>query len=180
MKTTQNLFLSRLKNRIRFISKTQCDFFVEGSITALENQGHTSGVILKVEGDISTTFKLRWRIKPVKGGWQEPKVIAENGSIAIGFFLILELTEYEIIQQAVIGTGFDYWLGFKESSENYDKDNFLNARLELSGINNDSLATINARVREKIKQTGVSDYLNIPAYIIVTEFGQPISLFIKK
>jgi len=88
MKTTQNLFLSRLKNRIRFISKIQCDFFVEGSITALENQGHKSGVLLKVEGDISTTFKLRWRVKPIKGGWQEPKVIAENGSIAIGFFLI--------------------------------------------------------------------------------------------
>jgi len=68
MKTTQNLFLSRLKNRIRFISKTQCDFFVEESITALENQGHTSGVILKVEGDISTKFKLKWRLKPEKGG----------------------------------------------------------------------------------------------------------------
>jgi len=50
----------------------------------------------------------------------------------------------------------------------------------LSGINNNTLATINARVREKIKQTSVSDYLNIPAYIIVTEFGQPISVFIKK
>ena len=69
MKTTQNLFLSRLKNRIRFISKTQCDYFVEGCITALENQGHISGVILKVEGDISKTFKLRWQKRHRKGGW---------------------------------------------------------------------------------------------------------------
>lgn len=92
----------------------------------------------------------------------------------------MELTDYEIIQQAVIGTGFDYWLGFKETNENFDPDNFLNGRLEVSGINNDSKAVINARVREKIKQTDISDYLNIPAYIIVTEFGQPISMFIKK
>jgi len=92
----------------------------------------------------------------------------------------LELTEYEVIQQAIIGTGFDYWLGFKESNKNYNEDNFLNARLELSGINNDKIGVVNARVREKIKQTKVSDYLNIPAYIIVTEFGQPISIFIKR
>lgn len=85
MKTTQNLFLSRLKNRIRFISKIQCDYFVEACITALEKQGHKTGVILKIEGDITTTFCLKWKKKPVRGGWQEPKVITENGGITIGF-----------------------------------------------------------------------------------------------
>lgn len=180
MKTTQNLFLARLKNRIRFISKTQCDFFVEGCILALERQGHESGVILQIEGDINASFELKWSKSPKQGGWQEPKVIAENGGIAIAFFLILELTEFEIIQQAVIGTGIDYWLGYKETSDKYDAVNFLNARLEISGMNNEPRSVLNNRVRQKIKQTRFSDHLEIPAYIIVTEFGKPISMLIKK
>ena len=38
------------------------------------------------------------------------------------------------------GTGFDFWLGYKENPENYDPDNFLNARVEISGIDNGNRA----------------------------------------
>ena len=107
-------------------------------------------------------------------------IFAENGSIAISFLLILKLTEYEIIQQSVIGTGCDYWLSFKSDSKKSDPDNFLNARLEISGINKGRRSVMTQRVRQKLKQVGVSDYLNIPAYIIVTEFGTPISIIIEK
>lgn len=176
----KNLNLHTLKDKITLISSTQCDYFVEGCIIAFENQGLTSGVVLQVEGDNNTQYKLSWTKQPIKRGWQESRIIAENGGIAIAFFLTLELTEYQIIQQAIIGTGFDYWLGYKENSKNYDPDNFLNARLEISGINKGSRAEINYRLRQKLQQTDKSDYLNIPAFIVVTEFGTPISIFIKK
>lgn len=90
------------------------------------------------------------------------------------------MTEYQVAQQAVIGTSFDYWLGFKNDHEQYDPDNFLNARLEISGINLGNQLQINQRVSQKLKQIGASNYLKIPAYIIVTEFGTPISIIIQK
>ena len=174
------LDINQLKNQVNYISSIQCDYFAEACIIALENKGHLSGIQLKVDGDFQTSFILKWQ-SPIKvSGWKESRDIAENGSIAISFLLILELTEYEIIQQSVIGTGFDYWLGYKPSSKKSDPDNFLNARLEVSGINKGRRSVMTQRVRQKLKQVGVSDYLNIPAYIVVTEFGTPISIIIEK
>ncbi len=115
---------------------------------------------------------------PSAKGWREPREIAENGSIAIAFLLTLELTEYEIIEQAIIGTGFDYWLGFKEDSPKYDPDNFLNARLEISGMNKGTNADISRKIRQKIKQIRVSNHLEIPGIVIVTEFSHPTSKII--
>lgn len=176
----KKLNLHSLRDCVPSISSTQCDYFVEGCITALKNQNHQSGVILKVEGDKKTSFQLIWQSISVGQGWKEQRIIAENGGIAIAFFVTLELTPYQIIQQAIIGKGFDYWLGYKDKHKDYDPDNFFNARLEISGTNKSSEAEVNAIVKKKLKQTDKSDYLNIPAFVIVTKFGTPISKFIQK
>lgn len=91
----------------------------------------------------------------------------------------MELTEYQVVEQSVIGTGFDFWLGYKENNENYDPDNFLNARVEISGINKGNRAEIFRRGREKMRLLSVSNHLKIPGYVIVTEFSAPISLILK-
>ena len=90
------------------------------------------------------------------------------------------MTEYRVIQQAIIGTGFDYWLGLKEDSKDFDPNNFLNGRLEISGMGSGSESERNYRVRQKLQQTDKSDFLKIPAYLVVTEFSNPVSIFIKK
>jgi len=173
------IHLNELKDATSAISPVQCDYFVEACVVALENQGHQSPVSIKVEGDFDKTFELTWAGDVKKEGWREDRISVENGSIAVAFFLILELTDYQIAQQSIIGTGFDYWLGFKESHPNYDSDNFLNAKLEVSGINRGSQSVIQQRVRQKLRQVGLSEGENIPAFIIVTEFGTPKSIIIQ-
>ena len=82
---------------------------------------------------------------------------------------------------AIIGTGVDYWLGYKEGHANYDEFNFMNARLEISGINKeDGSNTIEKRVETKKQQVKKSDGMNIPVFISVSEFSKPKSVFIKK
>lgn len=176
----KKLNLHTLKYKLPLISSIQCDYFVEGCIVALEKQQHQPGIILKTEGEYNEEFELIWRTKPNDRGWKEQRIIAEKGAIALSFFLILELTPYQVIQQAIIGTGFDYWLGYKEGDDKYDEDNFLNARLEVSGMNKGTAAERNYRLLQKIKQIQKSDYLGIPAFIIVSEFGTPISTIINK
>ncbi len=175
----RQLHLHKLKEYVTAISPVQCDYFVEACIVALENQGQYSPVKLMVEGDFEREFTLSWSGNVKKEGWQEKRVSAENGSIAIAFFLILEMTDYEVIQQSIIGTGFDYWLGFKRNHPNYDPDNFLNARLEVSGINRGNESLIQQRVRQKLRQVKLSKGFSISAFIIVTEFGTPKSIMIQ-
>jgi hypothetical protein len=160
-------------------SATQCDYYSEACVVQLEELSHQSSVSLKVLGDNLTTFNLLWSSSPVTKGWKATAKLTENAATAIAFFLIVELTEYSVIEESRIGTGIDYWLGYDESHELYDEDNFLNARLEISGIRND-YAGVTARINKKLKQTRPSDYTGLPAYIIVVEFSSPIAVLIKK
>ncbi len=162
------------------MSPIQCDYYAESCVIALENQGHRTGVSLKVEGEREASFVLNWQPVSKRGGWQEPRDVAEHGAIAIAFLLTVNLTDYQVVEQAVIGTGFDYWLGFKEDSAHFDPDNYLNARLEVSGMNKGSRGKISQRIKQRLRRLGLSDFLNIPAFIIVTEFGEPVSIIIEK
>ena len=53
------------------------------------------------------------------------------------------------------------------------------ARLEVSGIRKGDERTIKTRVRQKLKQVAKSDG-SLPAYIVVVEFGTPISEVAEK
>ena len=53
------------------------------------------------------------------------------------------------------------------------------ARLEVSGIRNDTNSRVAQRVREKIKQTKRSDG-HLPALIVVVEFSEPQSRIAKR
>lgn len=180
MQRRKHFLIEQLKELVPTLSSAQCDYYAEACIIALENQKHKSNVELRVIGDFGDRCVLKWTTTPNKRGWTEPRIIAENGAIAIAFFLIIELTDFQVIQQSIIGTGFDYWLGYKENHPKYDPDNFLNARLEISGINKGSRGELNRRVKQKLQQVGVTDYLQIPAYIVVAEFSNPISKIVKK
>lgn len=180
MRNKKKIIIDELKKVVPSLSSAQCDYYAEACIIALENQNHKSNVELVVIGDYKNRFTLEWETTPNKSGWFEPKVIAENGSIAIAFFMVTELTDYQVVQQSIIGSGFDYWLGYKEDHPEYDPYNFLNARLEISGINKGSRGELNRRVKQKLQQVGVTDYLKIPAYIVVTEFSNPVCKIVKK
>jgi hypothetical protein len=89
--------------------------------------------------------------------------------------LVLEkLTSLKVTKQSQKRTGFNYWLG-KGKEEGVQGL----ARLEVSGILKGTKGQINQRLKEKMQQTQKSDNLNIPPYIVIVEFSQPI-MKIKK
>jgi len=95
---------------------------------------HRSPVELLVDGDFSNKYLVSWSEPMSKRGWKEPRDFAEAGAFALAFYLTTSLTEYQVVEQAPIGKGgFDYFLGYKEDYPKYDPDNFMNARLEISG-----------------------------------------------
>lgn len=164
-------------------SAKQCDYFTEGLSVGLEKQGNDSGVVLEVTGIRDLKLKVEWTkcTEEIHRSWKEPKKIAEMGATALAFFLTEKLTEFVPTEEALIGTGVDYWLGYKEHHENFDEDNFMNARLEISGINKEEGSnTVEARTKIKKKQVQKSDEMKIPVYISISELNSPKSIFIQK
>jgi hypothetical protein len=119
-------------------------------------------------------------IKPVtpqmRDSWDDMQDTTEDGACCLAILIVHKLTEYKLIRRARKKTGFDYWLGNKESEYPFQEK----ARLEISGILKGNKSQIRKRIREKIEQTKQSDHLNLPAYIVVVEFGTPTSQVVKR
>ncbi len=172
--------LNDLPDWVPAFSRHQVLFYAEACAAALELQGHMPGVMFQLEGEFHNKVHVKWGEKIKRVGLNDPRDLAEFGAIALAFCIITKFSEYDVIEQSVIGNGFDYWLGYKEPALKRDPDNFLNGRLEISGILKGNDRDVAARLRQKIRQTGISDYLNIPAIIVIVEFSAPFSVtFVK-
>jgi hypothetical protein len=129
----------------------------------------------------NVAISVNWSRKVNKAGYKEEKKVIEHAAEAIAFLLTPKITPYTVIEEATIGTGFDYWLGYDEIDENYDARNFLQARLEISGIKIESTNNkISQRIKSKEKQTDRSISHRLPTYISVTEFASPKTYFGKR
>jgi hypothetical protein len=175
------LTIESLKETVPAISAIQCDFLSENCIVALENGGHQSGCSLMVQGDAEKQYGLKWSKAVNKAGYRERTKTVEYAAEALSFFLGTQLTEYTIVEEALIGTGIDYWLGYDEGHSKYQPNNFIQARLEVSGIEKETVGnSLEHRVKHKFKQTKPTDYLRLPAYVSVVEFSTPKAFFGKK
>ena len=173
--------LEELKDTIRLFSGHQCDFLTDNCIVALELNEHKTGCKLQILGDKNDEALLLWSSKVKPAGYKEPKKIAEHGAEALSFFLAKEMTEYSVVEEATIGTGFDYWLGYTPDHSRFDPSNFISARLEISGIIKETAQnSIEARANKKKAQTKPTDYLKLPAYVSIIEFSQPKAYFAIK
>lgn len=172
--------LDRLPALVPAFSEHQILFYAEACAAALASQEHSSGVTVQLEGEFREKVQVIWKGKSKKIGVNDPRDLAEFGAIALAFCIVTQFSEYDVIEQSVIGNGFDYWLGYKETAPNHNPDNFLNARLEVSGILKGNNRDVTARLRQKIRQTGISDYMNIPALIVIVEFSAPFSVIFVK
>jgi len=148
----------------------------EAAGVCLEHRQHTSGAHLTVQGIATETFEIHWQAvtEKMQRCWGDLQAATEHGAYGVAFLLIMDLTEYTIIERSYKGTGFDYWLG-KKNDDLFQKK----ARLEVSGILAGEEKEIKDRVRQKKKQTDPSDGKR-PAYIVVVEFSAPTARVVKK
>ena len=144
----------------------------EAGAVCLESQGHQPGRELLVQGLRKEHHPLHW--PPVTDQilrcHNDPDVATEHGAVGIAILLTRAMIGYTVIQRSRRGTGFDYWLGDATSVPFQNK-----ARLEVSGIRNGDDKAINSRATGKLKQTEQSDASELPAYVVVVEFGRPVA-----
>ncbi|MBD0345546.1 MAG: hypothetical protein ICV63_12140 [Coleofasciculus sp. Co-bin14] len=179
MDNPETLVLAKLGEGLPAITPSFGAALAEACAVCLEEQGHSQGVELKVEGAFRAVFKLYWQ--PVTDQmlrcWNDKEYTTEQAAYGIAFMLLDKLTNFTVIERSRRGTGFDYWLGIKDETQELPFQNKV--RLEVSGIRRGDDTRIRARVKQKIDQTNPSDGA-LPAYILVVEFSRPLSWIVYK
>lgn len=172
------LTLPQLAQGMPGITPSFGNCLAEAASICLEDQKHSSGVLLNVNGDFKQIFNIIWGIttEQIRRCWADLEVTTEHGAYGIAALLVVALTDMTIVERSRKGTGFDFWLGHKDMKEPLFQNK---SRLEVSGIRNGDESEIKARLRQKINQTKRSDGV-LPAYVVVVEFGNPQSRVIKR
>jgi hypothetical protein len=165
------------------ISEGKAKHLKDACIWALLFCEHTNGVKIRVVSDNVTVYhNINWLenhidVEALNRGYNQDDA-AEFGAEAIAILLSMVRTEYDTIERSSTATGIDYWLGFKNRRPN---EPFHRAgRLEISGIMKETSSNkVSARVKEKLKQTKLTDH-TFPVYVIVVEFSQPYATMVLK
>ncbi len=171
------LFLEKLEEGLPGLTPAWGHFLAEASVVCLHWQKHTTGVELSLRGLESASLPVHWRYEVTEQlvrAFGDPEEATEYGACGVAILSILELTDYTVIRRSFKSTGVDYWLCKQEDLLFQDA-----ARLEVSGILIGDNNTVRARLRKKEKQTTPTDG-SLPVYIVVVEFGTPLSHMVKK
>lgn len=151
----------------------------EAGAVCFEDQNHLNGVELKVDGTFQAKYQMFWQqvTDQMIRCYNDEEFATELGAYGVAFLLILDLTDHTVIQRSCRGTGFDYWLGRAEDSEELPFQN--KERLEVSGIRSGDKNLVRARVNQKLKQVKLSHNTSLPALIVVVEFSTPLSQMVR-
>jgi hypothetical protein len=177
---TQDIKLELLSGGAPGITPKWGACLAEAASFCLQDQKHSSGVRLRVDGDYKRHFRMLWissdNQEQLERCWRDAEVTTELGAYGIATLIVPVLTQYAVIERSRKGTGFDYWLGEPGTSDRLFQNR---ARLEVSGIRKGDESQVRQRVRQKIRQTNKSDG-NLPAVIAVVEFSTPRSRVVNK
>lgn len=173
MTTYRRLDLRSLLAGMPGLSEAAGQYLAEAAAVCLEERDHQSEATLFLDGDHEEDLALAWAgpvTDQARRTHADPEDATENGACGVAAVLMHTLTDLAVVNRSRKGSGFDYWLGSD------DGEPFVGQmRMEVSGIRKGEPADIKARVRQKIRQTKRSDGLQLPAVVVVVEFGSPRS-----
>lgn len=170
--------LENLKSIVPDLTESWATSRLEAAVFCLDYNGHRSRIKMNVSPN-NNSFVIHWKMsmdQRVKNTWNDVQEATEKGAEGIAAILVNELTQYKVIRRSVKKTGIDYWLGYKENETLLFQDA---ARLEISGLIDGTNGEFNRRVKDKSEQVKQSNATRLPAYISITDFGEPRTMFKK-
>lgn len=174
---SRKLNLNDLREGLPAITPDYGAGLAEAGAVCLEDQGHSHGVTLSVNGSFNEAFETYWTTvtDQMRRCWNDLEFTTEQGAYGVALLIIRAVTDFTVIERSRKGTGFDYWLGYEEDELSFS----TKARLEVSSIRSGDTQSVKKRVKRKLNQTNISDG-SLPALIVVVEFGTPLSQVKRK
>jgi hypothetical protein len=145
----------------------------EAAAVCLENQEHASGVAVTSTG--CDAAALLWTsVTPQQIATNfDLQDATEDGAAAVAILAVRQKTGKIVMQRAVKGLGFDYWMGTENDADATSDLPFQNlTRLEVSGILRGTQSQVTSRVNTKVAQVEPTDDV-CPSIISVVEFSGP-------
>jgi hypothetical protein len=177
----ETLNISELNNGLPTITPTYGQVIAEAATFCLQKNSHKSAECvlncIKTLKNDKEDFLLVWndvdpRVESTYGDFDEA---TEYGAMGLAVLLSIKLTKHTTVQRSMKGKGIDFWIGDKENNMFQEK-----ARLEVSGLFHGTESQFNSRIKQKFKQTNISDSSGFDCFVSVTEFSKPISSFLLK
>ena len=177
--STPVISLSKLKQGLPAITPAFGTALAEACSVCLAEQGHQSGLVLKIEGDFADVLTLLYFevTEQMKRCWNDREYATEQAAYAVALLLMQQMTNLTVVERSRKGTGFDYWLGRSADTAGLPFQKV--ARLEVSGIRRGNRQQVRRRAKLKVAQVRPTDGV-APAYIVIIEFGQPLARIVKK
>lgn len=187
MTNLSRIDLAQLFEGLPGVTQRRGEAHYEAVLICLKEHNHQSGIQCDLNNldEKLSTLELVWTEKiteQMRNSWSDPIEATEWGAAGIALLVILEFTEYTVIRRSRIGTGVDYWLGYKKDVDDHNENVLKDeARLEVSGIlSARQTSKIKQRVNDKIKQSEKTDYSGLPTYIVVAEFSRPVTYMVNR
>ena len=176
---TEKIHLSMLGKGSPGITSEIGESLAQAAAVCLEDQKHSPGTELSIDGDFCGVFLLLWDAvtNQMRMSLADMQEATELGACGVAVLLVEKLTSLRVVQRAYKGTGFDYWLGSEDDIGELFQGK---KRLEVSGILRGNESTLRARVLKKLIQTDQSDDMGLPAVVVVVEFSAPRSRVVNK
>jgi len=175
------LNLDILDGGVSTLSSAAGCFYREAALYCLQQHQEQPNYALSVSGMVNGSYEISSATQlnnSAQYTWADKQEATEYGAVGIAIVLVLRATEYTAVERSVKGTGFDYWLGDSDNTPGLPFER--KARLECSGILRGDSSQVNSRVKDKSRQTTISDETEIDAYIVVVEFSNPMAKIIKR
>jgi len=170
--------LNQTLERLKGPTLAQMETHIQWAACALDRFHEGSGVLFSFEIDgEKQQIQLEWDSDFSKAAMQEDKDMANNGGVALAWFLMSVMKGFGYVTQTVIGDGVDYCFKAEEPLE--DDLNFLDFPhyVEVSGILEESASnTIKKRLKQKHDQISRGNKKNQSSSVIVTLFNAPLTV----
>lgn len=137
------------------------------------HQDSTTEIEFILEGTIRKA-RLNWNSNFPNSTMKEEIDIANHGGVALAWFVMSVLLDFDYVEQTEIGDGVDY--RFMKSEPNDDDLNFIEDfhHVEISGILQESKTnTLKRRIKEKHDQINRGGKREESSSVIVTLFSEP-------
>ena len=171
------LSLTELAAGIPALTSALGSMLAEAASVCLNVQGHEAPCLLDIQFKTQQyqfyLHRMEVSISMLRA-YRDLQEATEFGACGVAILLAREVLGYTAIERSAKGTGFDYWLGTISEANDAAEPFERKARLEVSGILQGEEDVVEARVREKVRQTmrSAGEY---PACVIVVEFGRPLA-----
>ncbi len=182
MAETIVLDLDQLQDAISDLDESLAEYMYCAAVMCLHHNEHKSGVLCELRDfEVSLAETVIVWSRPfsdrIRKTFGDTSYAVEFAAEGISCLTIRAFTEYKIVERAVRKDGVDFWLA--DESDMYPMQ--YTARMESKGITRArSAGDIRTALRQGVSQSKQSDDTLLSAYIIATDFGQPVICMVQR